>query len=103
MYRRFIIALMLCLFIAMSQTSVFAARDGKKGPDKKAYEHASDRAKFKRTEEVKDKDAEKAEKEEKKAERERIRAEKRAEKEARKAEKKAEKEGSEEDIEEAEE
>ena len=69
-------------------TPIFAAGEGKSGPNpnKEAYEHASDRARFKRGEDLKDKD-----KEAQKAKREVEKAHRKAEKEAKKKQKEAEK------------
>jgi len=75
----------------------FALDEGKNGPNpnKEAYEHANEHAKFKRTENMKDKEAIKAEKEAKreseKAKREERKVKRGAEKKRRQAEKEAKK------------
>jgi len=89
MIKKVIVVMTAILFVA-GMTPAFAAGKEKAGPtpNKSAYEHASDMARFKRTEGTTDKEARKAERE---AEREKEKLEKEAEKEKRKAEKEAEK------------
>ncbi|MFA5146815.1 MAG: hypothetical protein WC515_05560 [Candidatus Omnitrophota bacterium] len=89
MMKRIAVWIIAVMFFA-GTTPIFAADESKGGPDpnKEAYEHASEKARFKRTEDLKDKDAIKAAK---KAEKEAERAKREAEKAKRKAEKEAKK------------
>ncbi len=75
-------------------TPIFAENDDKGGPSPsaKAYEHANEHARFKRTEGLKDKEAMKAEKEAEKAAKEAKKREEKAKKEAEKEKKRVEKE-----------
>ncbi len=92
MVKRIAVWIIAVMFFA-GTTSVFAKDGGGKGPhpSEKAYEHANGNARFKRTGDVKNKEAEKAakqaEKEAKKAQKEAKKKQKEIEKEAKKANK----------------
>jgi len=92
--KRIMIWIVVLMFF-ISTTPAFAKYEKGKSPDpsKKAYEHANENARFKRTGDVKTEDAEKAVKRsEKEAQKAKKEAEKKAEKEKKAAEKKAQKE-----------
>lgn len=104
MFKRVAVWIIAIMFF-ISTTPVFALDEKKGGPtpNKEAYEHANEHAKFKRTEDSKDreaikadkeakKEAEKAKKEEEKAKKEAEKAKRAAEKEAKKKQKEMEKE-----------
>ena len=82
------IACIIAVVFFATTVPVIAAKEGKTGPDpnQAAYEHANENAKFKRAEDLKDKEVKDAEK---KAEKEKKRLEKEAKKEAKKKEKEA--------------
>lgn len=81
-------AVVIMFFVSVSP--VFAADEAKSGPtpSKNAYEHANQNAKFMRTGDLKEKDAQKASKD---AEKEAAKAKKEVERKAEKAKKEAEK------------
>lgn len=97
MVKRIAVWIIAVMFFA-STTPIFALDEGKSGPNpsKKAYEHANENARFKRTENLKDKGAVKAEKEAKKksekAKKEEEKAKQEAEKNAEKKQKEMERE-----------
>lgn len=92
---RKIMALVITVAFIATSAPLFAAEKGKASPSpsQKAYEHANEMAKFKRTEGLKkDKDAIRAQKEAEKAKRQAEKEALKAQKEAEKAKRQAEKE-----------
>lgn len=93
MLKRIAVFLVAVIFFAGS-VPVFADGEDKGGPNpnEKAYEHANEHAKFKRLEDVKNKETGKAKKEAEKAKKAEEKAKRDAEKEAKKKDKEARKE-----------
>ena len=97
MVKRIAVWIIAVMFF-VSTTPIFALDESKNGPNpnKEAYEHASEKARFKRAEGLKDKDAvkaaKKAGKETEKAKKETEKANKAVEKEAKKKQKDTDKE-----------